>query len=161
MQPVLLGGVFIGVLTALPIINWCNCCCLWILAGGALAAYLQQQNQPTSLGTGGGARAGLLAGIVGAMVWLVVAQALAVVLSPLQQRMIGEVLRNARDLPPEVRSVLESAEAGRTGGFVWSFILMLVCGSLVAALGGAISAAYFRKDIPPALGGPMAPPPLP
>ena len=49
MQPALLGGVFIGVLSALPIVQLCNCCCVWIVGGGALAAYLQQQNQPMPL----------------------------------------------------------------------------------------------------------------
>ena len=42
-QAVLLGGLFIGVLSALPIINLANCCCLWIVGGGAIAAYLGQQ----------------------------------------------------------------------------------------------------------------------
>ena len=47
LQPALLGGVFIGVLSALPIVSAGNlCCCLWVLSGGALAAYLLQQNQP-------------------------------------------------------------------------------------------------------------------
>ena len=36
LQPALLGGIFIGVMSALPIINAGNCCCcLWVLAGGA------------------------------------------------------------------------------------------------------------------------------
>jgi len=45
-MPALLGGLFIGVLSALPVVQICNCCCLWIIGGGLLAAYLQQQNQP-------------------------------------------------------------------------------------------------------------------
>ena len=48
-MPALLGGLFIGVLSALPVVQICNCCCLWIIGGGLLAAYLQQQNQPVSL----------------------------------------------------------------------------------------------------------------
>ena len=34
-QPALYGGLFIGVLSALPIINIGNCCCLWVTAGGS------------------------------------------------------------------------------------------------------------------------------
>ena len=56
----LLGGVFIGVFSALPIINIANCCCLWIIGGGVLAAYLAQQNSPRSLSAGQGAWFGLL-----------------------------------------------------------------------------------------------------
>jgi len=36
-----------------------------------------------------------------------------------------------------------------------------IFGSLFAAVGGAIGAAYFKKDVPPALGGPINPPPIP
>ncbi len=159
MQPVLLGGLFIGVLSGLPIIQLCNCCCIWIAGGGALASYLQRQNQPAPMTVLDGARVGVLAGLVGALVWLVVTQALDVVLAPLQERLMVEVMRNASDLPPEVRTMLENAD--RSGGYAFSFALMLIFGSLVSALGGAAAAAYFRKDAPPALGGPVPPPPLP
>jgi hypothetical protein len=42
LQPALFGGLFIGVLSALPIINIANCCCLWVIGGGVLATYLMQ-----------------------------------------------------------------------------------------------------------------------
>ena len=161
MQPVLLGGLFIGVLSALPIVQLCNCCCLWIAGGGALAAYLQQQNQPAPLTVMNGARVGLLAGVAGAVVWLVLTPALDVVLTPVREQMIGYVLRNAGDMPPEVRAWLETVEREGPGSYTFAFMLMLVFGSLVAALGGAIAASYFRKDVPPALGGTAPPPPLP
>src|SRR5688500_1904906 len=104
MQPVLLGGLFIGVLSAMPIVQLCNCCCVWIVGGGVLAAYLQQQNLPAPMTVLDGVRAGALAGVVGALVWLILTQALDIVLAPLQERLLSEVLRNARDLPPDVRS---------------------------------------------------------
>jgi hypothetical protein len=158
MQPILLGGLFIGVLSALPIVQLCNCCCLWIVGGGVLAAYLQQQSQPAPLNITGGARAGLLAGIAGAFVWLLVSQALDVVMAPIQERLADEMLRNARDMPPNVRAWFEAARAGGRS-FAFGFFLLLVFGSIASALGGAIGAAYFRNDVPPALGGPI--PPLP
>ena len=161
MQPALLGGLFIGVLSALPIVQLCNCCCLWIVGGGGLAAYLQQQNQPAPLNVTGGARVGLIAGIVGAFVWLLISQALDAVMAPLQQRLAEELLRSASDIPPNVRAWLESARAEGSGGYGFGFMLLLIFGSIASALGGAIGAAYFRNDVPPALGGPIAPPPLP
>ena len=160
MQPILLGGLFIGVLSALPIVQLCNCCCLWIVGGGALAAYLQQQNQPAPLNVTGGARVGLLAGIAGAFVWLIVVQLLDVVMAPIQERLADEILRNARDMPPNVRAWFEAARAGGSGGFAVGFFLLLIFGSVASALGGAIGAAYFRNDVPPALGGPITSPPL-
>jgi hypothetical protein len=157
MMPALLGGLFIGVLSALPVVQLCNCCCLWIVCGGMLSAYLEQQNQPVSLRVGQGARVGLIAGLVGAVIWFVIDSALA----PLQARFVGELSRNVRDLPPELQDWMEMVESGRAGGNLFGFLVMLVCGSAVSTIGGMIGAAYFRKDVPPALGGPMNPPPLP
>ena len=59
-QPALLGGLFIGVLSALPVVNLGNCCCcLWVVAGGALAVYLLQQNDPAPVSTADAATVGL------------------------------------------------------------------------------------------------------
>jgi len=156
-MPALLGGLFLGVLSALPIVQLCNCCCIWIAGGGMLAAYLQQQNQPRPITRLEGARVGLVAGGIGAVVWFAVDTALA----PLQARLVGEVLRNTRDLPPEVQTLLEAVEAGQGSSNALGFFLFLVFGSAVSALGGMIGAAYFRNDVPPALGGPIHPPALP
>ena len=153
-MPAFLGGLFIGVLSALPIVSCC--CCLWISGGGVLAAYLQSQNQPTSLTLPQGARVGLFAGIVGAFVWLLVTTAL----TPVQSRFL-EIARGSADLPPEVQDLLQSVEAGGMGGNLTIFVLFLIIGSVVSTLGGMAGAAYFRKDVPPALGGPVNPPPLP
>jgi hypothetical protein len=162
MQPVLLGGLFIGVLSALPVISIGNCCCLWILGGGVLTAYLAQQNTSQSIRPGRGAVLGLMAGIAGAFVWLFAALALDALVAPLQERMIDEMLRNAQDMPPNARELIEMV-AGRASSptrFVVGFAFQL-CGGVFAALGGLLGAVYFRRDVPPALGGdPLVPPPL-
>ena len=151
--------MFVGLLSALPIVGLGNCCCcLWVVGGGALAAYLQQQNQAKPITLPQGARVGLLAGVVGAFVWLAVDSALM----PLQVRVVGEALRTIRDLPPELRDILESVESRRPGSNIVEFVVLrLILGSMIAAFGGAIGAAYFRNDVPPALGGPITPPSLP
>ena len=157
-MPFLLGGLFIGVLSALPIVQLCNCCCLWIIGGGILAAYMEGQNQPGSLTMGQGAKVGLYAGIIGAIVWFMIDSALG----PLQTRFVGEVMRRAGDLPPERQDWLDAIEEGRErGSNVFGFVLMLIFSAIVATIGGMIGAAYFKKDVPPALGGPIPPPPLP
>ena len=154
-MPALLGGLFIGVLSALPIVNCC--CCLWIAGGGFLSAYLQsaEASRPR-LTILDGARVGLLAGIVGAVVWLLVSTAL----TPLQLRFV-EMARSAGDMPPEVQDFLQSVEAGGFGGNILGFVVFLCVGSIISAIGGMTGAAYFKKDVPPALGGPINPPPLP
>src|SRR5688500_5481596 len=96
IQPFLLGGLFIGVLSALPIISVANCCCCgWVIAGGFLTAKLAQQDARRPLTPGRGALLGLLAGIVGAFVWLVVTIAVDPLVGPLQERMVEEMIRNA------------------------------------------------------------------
>ena len=163
IQAGLLGGVFIGVLSALPIISVGNCCCLWILGGGLLTVRLAAQDAARPIGPGRGAVLGLMAGVVGAFVWLVAALALDVVVAPLQDRMVAEMLRGAQDMPPNAREWLEMV-AGRASTpmrFVMGFAFQLF-GAIFSALGGLLGAAFFRRDLPPAIGGdPFGPPPLP
>lgn len=167
LQPALLGGVVIGVLSALPVINVANCCCAWILFGGALAAYLMQQSHPEPIQTGDGAIVGLMAGVVGAFVWLVVQVPISIAMAPLQSQMTARMLRNANDLAPEFRAFLESMSGGPAIGIglVFGFFVMLVLSSLFGMLGGIFGALMFRKDPPSAppvppggFGGASAPP---
>jgi hypothetical protein len=162
LQPVLLGGLFIGVLSALPLISVANCCCLWIVCGGLLTARLAIQDAP-ALPPGRGAFLGLMAGVAGAFVWLLAALALDVVLAPFQERVISEMLSGAQDMPPNARVWLEMI-AGRATSpmrYVAGFAFQLV-GSIFAALGGLLGAQFFRRGVPPAASGDAtAPPPLP
>jgi hypothetical protein len=137
------------------------CCCLWVICGGVLGAYLHQPNDPRPMTTGRGAFTGLLSGIIGSFVWLIVSIVVNILMAPLQRRLADDFARNARDLPPEVRTMLESFGANPTIGVVFGFIVMLFCGAIFATLGGVLGAAFFRNDTPPALGGPSEPPPLP
>jgi len=170
IQPVLLGGLFIGVLSALPIINIANCCCLWITGGGVLAGYLAQQNEGPSglsrkpLTPGRGALLGFAAGMVGAFVWLVAMLALDVVVAPLQERMVAEMVRSATDMPPEVRAWLELLADRASSPFrmVAGLMFQLLAGAIFATLGGLLAAVFFRRNVAPALGGDaIVPPPLP
>jgi hypothetical protein len=104
-----------------------------------------------------------MAGVVGAFVWLVAAAALDVVLAPFQERLLEDMLSGAQDMPPNARAWLEMV-AGRATSplrYVAGFAFQL-CASVFAALGGLLGAQFFRRDVPPALGGdPPLPPPLP
>ena len=155
-----LGGLFIGVLSALPIVGAANCCCcLWIVSGGALAAYLDVQQKDRTLTGGEGAAVGALAGMIGAFVWLPIVAMIAVVLGPLQQAFLEQMARNARDMPPEAREILEAMSGGRTAAsYAVLFVFQLVIGTLFAAVGGVLAAAYFKKEVPPAMGGNWIPP---
>jgi hypothetical protein len=162
LQAALLGGLFTGILSALPIVSLGNCCCLWILGGGALAAYLDQQSlgRPTSAGRG--ALVGLAAGGVSAFAWLLTSAMLDPIIGPMQERVVQEFLRIASDVPPDVRESLESMGGGRSPlGYATGFVFMLFIGCIFSSVGGALAGAFFRNDVPPALGGPIPPPSLP
>jgi hypothetical protein len=160
IQAALLGGVFIGVLSALPVISLANCCCLWIIGGGMLAAYLDQDHaRPTALSRG--AFDGLVAGVIGAFVWLLAYLAIDAVIGPFQQRLVSSVLESSADMPPEVREWLERSSESGAGAlrYVAGFMFHLIAGLVFATLGGFLGATFFwREGVPPALGGP--PPPI-
>ena len=165
-QPALLGGLFIGVLSALPVVNFGNCCCcLWVVAGGALAAYLLQQDDPAPISTADAATVGLMAGVVGAIVGTLVSIPMNLLTAPVLQGWVDEALRSADDMPSEWRRALEGWAAGRGTGTsialgLLGFMLSLVIDAVFATVGGAIGAVLFRRT-PPAMAAASGLPPLP
>jgi hypothetical protein len=157
-QPALLGGVTIGVLSALPVINLANCCCAWILFGGALSAYLMQQNHPEPIQVGDGAIVGLLAGVAGAFVWLIVSVPISTALAPFQSDMAGRIIRDAGEMAPEMRAIFENMAGAPAIGLslVLGFFVMLCVSTLFGMLGGLFGALMFKKNQPPVI-----PPPIP
>lgn len=149
-QPALVGGLVVGVLSALPIISAGNlCCCLWATSGGAVAAYVLQQNRPTPIAQGDGALVGLLAGLVGALVYLVVSIPIAFLIAPME-RVLMERISSSGNMPPEFREWARTYVGGALGVAV-GFAVMLVVGSIFSTLGGLLGAMFFRKEAPPAL----------
>ena len=150
-QPALLGGVMMGVLSALPIINIGNCCCLWVIGGGVLAAYLTQSGHPRPISAGDGAIAGLLAGMFGAVVWLILDIPIEMMLGPLQRRMFERFLENAQDVPDSMRGLFDNMSSGPMNGlrFVVGFVFRLCVGAIFSTLGGLLGVAIFKKKIDP------------
>lgn len=149
-QPALLGGLLLGVLSALPIISAGNvCCCLWIICGGVLAAYLLQANTPEPITTGDGAIVGLQAGVVGAVVEIIISIPVRLLMGPFQAAMLQRVFENA-DLPPAFRQMVESSAAVGVVGTIVHFFFILILSAIFATIGGIIGAAIFHKKTPPA-----------
>jgi hypothetical protein len=65
-------------------------------------------------------------------------------------------------MPPEVREWFEAIASRSTSPARWivGFIFQLCVGMIFAPIGGMLGALYFKKDVPPALGGTHIPPPL-
>jgi hypothetical protein len=124
------------------------------VGGGAVAAYVLQQNQSTPIPPGDGALAGLLAGLAGAIIFLVLSIPITLVMAPMQRVMIERVIESGR-MPPEFRE-LAGSYAGGLVGLIVGFVFQLVAGAIFATLGGLLGAAIFKKQLPPgATDGPI------
>jgi uncharacterized membrane protein YedE/YeeE len=163
LQPALYGGLFIGVLSALPFVN--VCCCLWMVSGGAIAVYLMQQNHAYPITAADGALVGLLAGLVGAVVSGLLSIPINMAMGPLLQQMVQGWIVNNPEIPSETKSMVETMLARSStptviGTILGIFMSMLV-GSILALLGGLLGVALFKKkDTPPPPGTVEVLPPL-
>ena len=149
LQPALLAGVFIGVLSGLPFVQMGNCCCcLWVIGGGALAVYLRQQNTPVPVNAAEGALMGLMAGAIGGVIGAV----LSAFTGPLQMNSMVALMERMGDVPPELRDAVEKAKAGGAmgAGLFASVIIGLFINAIFGMLGGLLGVAIFKKNVPPA-----------
>jgi hypothetical protein len=156
LQPALIGGLVMGVLSALPIISAGNvCCCLWVVSGGVVAAYLLQQNTSAPITPGDGALVGLLAGLIGAVVQTVISIPLDILVGPMQRELAQRVLDMAGNVPPEMRDMIE--RVGRRNqtmpymviGRMVALMVGLCIGAVFSTLGGLLGAMIFQKKTPP------------
>jgi len=139
LKPALLGGLIVGVLSAIPFINYC--CCIWSIGGGALAAYLYIKSSPTPVTMGDGAMVGGLAGVVGGIIYLIIGLPIAIFLG--MAAMTEQLSRSGVELP--FSGTLLMIVAGIVGAIILT---------VLATLGGIIGVAIFEKRK-----GNAAPPP--
>jgi hypothetical protein len=158
-----------GWLSALPIIYFGNmCCCLWVVSGGLVAAYLLQQNQPTAITPGDGALVGLLAGLAGALMHFLISIPIDLLMAPFERAMAERLLQATPDMPQWIAEMLQQASQQRSEvgiGFVIAsrivvFMIMLCIGAIFSTLGGLLGAAIFKKETPPGVIDIQPPPPL-
>src|SRR5262245_35512902 len=146
-----------GVLSALPFVSAGNvCCCLWVICGGLVAAYVLQQSTSEPIAPGDGALVGLLAGLAGAFVQLLVSIPIDILLGPLQRDMMRRVVEMAGPLPPDFRDAFErlSNREAASGmvmilGWIFGLFFWLFVGAIFSTIGGLLGAAIFRKNTPP------------
>lgn len=130
LKPALLGGLIVGVLSAIPFINYC--CCIWSIGGGVLAAYLYIKSSPTPVTTGDGAMVGGLAGVVGAIIYLIIGLPIAIFFG--MAAMTEQLSRSGVALP--FSGTLLMVVAGIIGAIILA---------VLSTLGGIIGVAIFEK----------------
>lgn len=142
MKPALLGGLVVGLLSSIPILNYC--CCIWAIGGGVLAAFLYMKSSPTPISTGDGAVVGALAGVVGGLIYLIIGVPIAYFFGA--QAMEDAFTRSGMHVP------FTGPMLFIVGGLIGALCLLIM-----AVIGGLIAVPILEKR----KGGPIVPPPPP
>jgi hypothetical protein len=157
LKPALIGGVVLGLLSAIPFVNWVNiCCCAWAILGGILASYLYVKNSATPANAGDGAMVGGMAGGVGAAIYIVIGIPLAIFSGGAMREMLINFMSNLDPRQAEmIRQQLEAQGDSIAGAIIQGLIgaVLLV---VFAIIGGLIGIPLFEKRKG---GGAMPPPP--
>ena len=144
--PALLGGLFIGVLSSLPVVG--ACCCLWAVCGGMLVAYLQQQNRPDPIETADAVLGGVLAGLIGAIIASIVPVVMVSLTGGSFEELIQRALSENSEIPEEWRRRMGEFMSGRNVA-VLIFVVNIPLYTVFSMLGSLLGVAFFRKKTPP------------
>jgi uncharacterized membrane protein YeaQ/YmgE (transglycosylase-associated protein family) len=148
LKPALTGGLFLGVLSAIPLIGSLNIiCCLWAQAGGGLATWLLNKQRPGTLKYGDGAFAGVISGLIGAFVaTLITIPIELVMLTPEAAAQIQARMSQVPMAPPMRELFVQFFSPGfnlyRT--LFWLVFYMVLFG-LFSMIGGILTVALLNR----------------
>jgi len=155
LKPAIIGGIVVGLLSAIPFVNIVNvCCCFWAILGGALATYMYIKASATPVKAGDGAVLGLLAGVVGALIYIVIGIPLGIVMGKTMMSLVTGFMESVD--PRQAEIMRAQMAAGQSivrqilSGFLSAFVLLIF-----STIGGLLGVPIFEKR----KGGPDLPPP--
>ncbi|MCU1263998.1 MAG: hypothetical protein JWM21_316 [Acidobacteria bacterium] len=154
LKPAIIGGLVVGLLSAIPVVNFVNiCCCLWAILGGLIASKIYINASPTPVKAGDGAVLGVLSGVVGAAIYIVIGIPIALILrGPINAMLLSLIER----LNPAQVELMRQSMADQTiigaviRGLIFGIILIIF-----SVLGGLLGVPIFEKR----KGNPAPPPP--
>lgn len=160
LQPAIIGGVVLGLLSAIPFVNILNvCCCAWAIIGGIIAAYLYIKKSATPVRIGDGAVLGAISGVIGSIIYCIVGIPLSLVMGDTLNAMVVKLLTNINPAQAEeMRRQLELAQnmplAARLPSLLFGALISFVLLTLFSVIGGLIGTALFEKrkgdtNVPP------------
>lgn len=150
-MPALIGGAVAGFLSAIPIVNCL--CCLWIIGGAMLAAYLLAKNSSVSLKAGDGAIVGIFSGLIAAVIEAFVSIPFDAFNREFIQKLMDRFAEYMEEMPSGWEAWMDKGAGGVS--FSWFMIGLFVSAVIFAvlgALGGVIGASLFGKKTTPPQG---------
>jgi zinc-ribbon domain len=147
VQPAVMGGMFLGILSSIPLVSIGFC--MWILLGGAIAAQQVSRQRRSGVTYGDGAFAGVLSGLFGSLVGTTVQMCLRVIASPFfesQQQQLEQLL-NQMGVEGPMRDWVLRAASGEISltTVVFTLFSNLLAFSLFAMIGGILAIALLKK----------------
>ncbi len=147
-QSILLGGAVVALLSTsyLSFINYL--CCLGVIIGAVVAVWHYTSTNSLTVKPGEGAVMGLMAGVVGALIALVLNYVIMQMGIRHDQAMLNVLMDSFRDaMPPEQYDELvrQRDQPLRLGSYLASGMIGVLVSGLFGAIGGAIGAAMFKK----------------
>src|SRR5687767_14071458 len=161
LKPALIGGVVLGLLSAIPFVNAVNaCCCLWAILGGMLATYLYVRNSATPATAADGAILGSIAGVIGAVISLILGIPLALVTGPTMRNMMIDLLGRVNPEQAELMRQQFELAGDAIAPVIINSVIMAVPLFVFSVIGGLLGVPIFEKrkgtttpPLPPNLGG--------
>jgi hypothetical protein len=144
LKPAIIGGVVVGLLSAIPFVNILNlCCCLWAVLGGVLASYLYIKASPTPAKVGDGAVVGLLAGVVGAAIYVVIGIPLSILIGATMITFLSRLIESTN---PQQAEMMREMQAGQTiiSAIIRGIILAILL-VVFSTIGGLLGVPIFEK----------------
>ncbi len=138
------GGLFIGVITGVPVLNLINCfCCVGVIGGGILSVYLYrgslEEDQVMSMSDG--VAVGLLAGILGAFI--------GAILNGIFGAMTRDILEFASKYinNPQIDEILYKITTAQIakGFFLLNILGNLLIDCVFGLIGGMLGFAIYGK----------------
>lgn len=121
-------------------------CCIGLWGGGMFAVYRYTTDTQSTITGGDGAQLGFMAGLIGAVIGLVLTFVLRLV-GIRDDLVISNMMLNMQGMPPEaldqIAADMEKTVVEKT--LTWGALIGPLVSGAVGAIGGAIGAAVFKK----------------
>jgi hypothetical protein len=144
LKPAALGGLAMTVLSLIPYVTYGNVlCCLWVQLGGGLTVWLLDRQRPGSIKYSDGALAGVLSGLIGAIITTILFIPMQIFLMTPESAAALKAQFEQQQMPPAAMDMVMRFMAP---GFDMSrtlivLVLYMVIDGLFAMIGGILTTA--------------------